>query len=378
MYEGNLIINEDNAVPLLSLAELLQVDELVNRINTYLLDGISKSSVFNILKKALTIKTNSDLIGRCILVIARNFSHMYTSSNNLLNLDFLPVDLFIELLKNESLLVSNEFWVFKTICNYLSSQYPNEIETEVPVSIRYALFEHVRFPYMKYEELEEVIKEKLVPKELLIEALMIRIANHENPEKSKSNITRLQRRSTIGRVFQYNYDFDDQGILYYIGTKGGSAKWRNPCLMEFGVKITSSSIERGNPIEILGRKATSSEVWTKDVPSSWICLDLGVGRSLIITQYTLRHGGLTPKQDNLRNWVLQASDDCQNWIVISRHSQDDSLTLHSTFTWTVTTCTRNYRYFRILQTGHNASNNNFLSLSGIELYGELYDTVSYT
>jgi hypothetical protein len=31
-----------------------------------------------------------------------------------------------------------------------------------------------------------------------------------------------------------------------------------------------------------------------------------------------------------------------------------------------------FRHFRILQTGHNSSNHNFLVLSGIEIYGELY------
>ena len=31
-----------------------------------------------------------------------------------------------------------------------------------------------------------------------------------------------------------------------------------------------------------------------------------------------------------------------------------------------------WRYFRIVQTGHNSSSHNFLSISSIELYGELY------
>jgi hypothetical protein len=32
-----------------------------------------------------------------------------------------------------------------------------------------------------------------------------------------------------------------------------------------------------------------------------------------------------------------------------------------------------YRYFRILQTGHNSSNRNYLVLSGFEIYGELFE-----
>lgn len=32
-----------------------------------------------------------------------------------------------------------------------------------------------------------------------------------------------------------------------------------------------------------------------------------------------------------------------------------------------------WRMFRILQTGHNSSNHNFLMLSGFEIYGELFE-----
>jgi hypothetical protein len=55
---------------------------------------------------------------------------------------------------------------------------------------------------------------------------------------------RLQKRAANGRLFEYSYDFDDKGVLYWIGTKGGTAKWRNPCLVENGVTITASSMEK--------------------------------------------------------------------------------------------------------------------------------------
>lgn len=57
-------------------------------------------------------------------------------------------------------------------------------------------------------------------------------------------VYRLQKRAANGRLFEYSYDFDDKGVLYWIGTKGGTAKWRNPCLVENGVTITASSIEK--------------------------------------------------------------------------------------------------------------------------------------
>jgi hypothetical protein len=141
---------------------------------------------------------------------------------------------------------------------------------------------------MKYEELEEVMKNSLMPMNLLAEALLIRLASHEYPEKAVTNEKRLQKRAAYGRLFEYSYDFDEKGVLAWIGTKGGTAKWRNPCLVENGVKVTASSIEKGDPISVAGRKP--SETWTMDVPASWFCVDLGPSRSLILTYYTLRHG----------------------------------------------------------------------------------------
>jgi hypothetical protein len=61
--------------------------------------------------------------------------------------------------------------------------------------------------------------------------------------------------------------------------------------------------------------------WTKDVPSSWFAVDLGVNRKAIPTYYTLVHGGsngyishffliiLDYEADILRNWYFQGSND---------------------------------------------------------------------
>ena len=367
MYEGSIVIDENNAVPILSIAEYLKIEDLHKRVQEYLTSSLTRSTVLQVLKRALEIKTSYNMIGRCILIIARNFSQMYITGSNF---EFLPREILLSILRHESLAVNSEYAVYKTIYNYLRSHYKSE--EDIPYDVRNELFETVRFPFMKYDELEECIKDALVPMNLVAEALMIRLATHECPEKSQSSILRLQKRVTYGRLFEYSYDFDEKGVLYWIGTKGATAKWRNPSLVENGVKVTASSVEKGDPIQLVGRKQTES--WTMDVPSSWYCVDLGPTRNLILTYYTLRHGG-TSKQDSLRNWVLQASDDSKQWVVLCRHREEDVLgSKVSTYSWPVSTCTKPYRYFRILQTGHNVSNNNFLSLSGIEFYGELYES----
>jgi len=76
----------------------------------------------------------------------------------------------------------------------------------------------------------------------------------------------------------------------------------------------------------------------------------------------------------LRNWSLQGSNDGKNWTLLKKHVNDNTLNSNfGTASWPVKEATRNFRHFRVLQTGHNSSGNNFLSLSGFELYGELYE-----
>jgi len=139
------------------------------------------------------------------------------------------------------------------------------------------------------------------------------------------------------------------------------------------IKVSASSIERGSEKYLLDPE--ENELWTCDVPSSWFCIDLQQW-SVIPTSYTLRHGG-NYTADSLRNWDLQGSVDGTLWTTLRRHHKDDSLSgKFSMCTWPIKTQDnpKPYRYFRILQTGHNGSNRNFLVLSFFELYGALWET----
>lgn len=169
--------------------------------------------------------------------------------------------------------------------------------------------------------------------------------------------------------------------------------------------ITMSSVEKGKVEAICD--LTPKEMWSHDIPSSWMAIDLvrlvrgatsvlvshlsqGKGRAVKASRYALRHGGnskqVSPNlisielisshapQDCLRNWVLTASNDAHDWVTLKRHKMDESLNgPFATSSWDVEAHEGGpWRHFRIVQTGHNSSSHNFLSISGIELYGELY------
>jgi hypothetical protein len=102
-------------------------------------------------------------------------------------------------------------------------------------------------------------------------------------------------------------------------------------------------------------------------------VDLGAGRSLLASHYTLRHG-FSSTNVALRNWNFEGSNDAKSWTVLSEHRNDTHLgDNYKSHTWQVGTEFSNdvqpYRYFSIHVTGYNASRHYYLQINAIELYG---------
>lgn len=185
-------------------------------------------------------------------------------------------------------------------------------------------------------------------------------------------IPRFQKRMRYGMRFEPKKGVKDCGILFCIGTEGRLRPeyWINPHLSK-EVNVTASSIEKGNLAQLVSRNP--GELWTKDVPSSWFCVDLGPSRSVIPSHYELRHGRRF-KSDCPRTWDIQGSNDGETWTPLKRHTGDKSIDgPFESQIFALPNVELAYRFFRVIQTGHNSSNHNFLALSGFELYGDFYD-----
>lgn len=180
--------------------------------------------------------------------------------------------------------------------------------------------------------------------------------------------------------------FDENGVLYYIATCGNTKAYACPSASGLVVprmsSIYSDDASYGAPARFLLHKhdgATSN--YTKNKPNSWMSVDLGEGRSLVVNYYSLRHGR-SNGYNLLRHWVLEGSNDGSNWIVLRAHTNDDSLPAQgfSVAAWKVEGAAQACRHFRIRQTGknsHNKSNSHNkrvchdLCCAGIELWGRL-------
>lgn len=176
-------------------------------------------------------------------------------------------------------------------------------------------------------------------------------------------------------VFKHQFDFDENGLIYFIGTNGKTTEWVNPAQYQL-VTVSSSEgkqLPYGKLEDILSRDSISINCHTKDNKKAWFAVDLGV--CIIPSAYTLRHARGYGRSA-LRNWLFQMSKDGINWITLLVHTDDKSLAEPgSTSTWTIEVPTdesQGYRHVRIQQNGRNASGQtHYLSLSGFEVYGQV-------
>lgn len=363
----------------LELASRFQVPRLASVVSDLLLTGITKESSFSLFQKA--IEFNATVVyDRCLELVARNFQAMYPAIKHKLN--DLPLRAFSALMNHPSLSITSEYRVYKVVRSFHTYQVDEEGVTTLEKQDRKALFSAVRLAHLKYNELEKVIRDEIVPKSLLTEALTHRLTLFEKPASVPADDVlplRLRKRS-VGRLFEPPSALHSlgeassstsgevpKGVIYYLATNFSKSEWKNPSLTG-SIKVSFSSIEKGKTHNLVDLEP--QDCWSMDIPASWVAIDLRQGK-LLLSHFTLRHGG-SSKMDTLRSWIIQACDnDGDRWVEISRHSNDGSL--HGPFgmhTFKVTTeQQRPFRQFRILQNGHNSGNSNFLSLSYIELYG---------
>ncbi|EDW86666.2 uncharacterized protein Dwil_GK23521 [Drosophila willistoni] len=186
---------------------------------------------------------------------------------------------------------------------------------------------------------------------------------------------KIMRESKSGLSFLHSFDFDEEGLLYYIGSNAKTYEWVNPA--QYGlVQVTSSEgkvLPYGKLEDILSRDSVSLNCHTKDNKKAWFSIDLGV--YIIPNAYSLRHARGYGRSA-LRNWLLQSSRDGLTWITLINHVDDKSLVEPgSTATWPIICAsdeTVGYRHIRIQQNGRNASGQtHYLSLSGFEIYGKV-------
>ncbi|CAD6233691.1 GSCOCG00007258001-RA-CDS [Cotesia congregata] len=136
---------------------------------------------------------------------------------------------------------------------------------------------------------------------------------HDHDRSTFTFVKKLKEGTKM--TFQYSHDFDENGILYWIGTNAKtSPEWVNPG--QYGLVVVTSSDGRSLPYghleDILSRDQSALNCHTNDDKRAWFSIDLGVW--VIPSAYSLRHARGYGKSA-LRNWMFQASKDVSGFEV---------------------------------------------------------------
>eukprot|EP01083_Nonionella_stella_P046664 124921_1 len=188
----------------------------------------------------------------------------------------------------------------------------------------------------------------------------VRLAEQRAPPASVAAAARV--------AFRFERDFDENGIIYYLGTDGRRAAWKNPVDLGAVSVDTSGLMADSEPAKACVGRACVRCVTTAS-GEAFFAVKF---RNHFVrpTHYSVKHYS-SWDTETLRNWNFQASNDNQTWVTLREHHSDISLNIKGdTHTWSVN-CARFYSHFRLVQTGPNSNNHLYMACSGFELYGAL-------
>jgi len=183
----------------------------------------------------------------------------------------------------------------------------------------------------------------------------------------------------ISKRFEYQSDFDENGLLYYIGTNGGKEEWKNPVATgKVKIEISHDKMysQEMRKEDIIARTVTQSTYWGGSCPQ-WFQIDLGPEYRLLCDAYTLRHG-YQHSNSYIQNWVFQGSNDAENWVTLHEGGETPFTKGFDVKTFHVKDGKEHFRYFRVLQKGNYSmgigkpGGSPYICIAGFELYGELY------
>lgn len=172
------------------------------------------------------------------------------------------------------------------------------------------------------------------------------------------------------------------GVLFRLGTNFGAVPWENPHT-EGRCVVVRSDHGAGSSTDMAGLvdRATEFDQYSTDTAGSWIAVDLGEDRSLVVAKYTLQNRDFADRA--IRNWRLQGSNNggdnsvgdlaAATWfdIDIKEPNSDMAPVANQFASYDPSEGNINdYRWIRVIQTGLNSSGDNYLTLAEIELYGE--------
>jgi hypothetical protein len=231
----------------------------------------------------------------------------------------------------------------------------------------FSLFEHVRFEYLSTESMKSFIEMINESFDFLTFPIWRSLCHRLSLSVSIDfSIDRFVCKPFC--VCRFNPNSNQDGIISYLTKRfGGHVIDRNI------VSITTSSVanHRSHPLRHVAGFMNQTCFYTNCEACSWKCYDFK-DMQIKVTHYsirTLRDGN----DSHLRSWTLEGSKDGLKWMKIDDRRNDTSLNSKGAIsTFSISEgCEEEFRMIRLLQTGKNSSDNDYLVVNAIEFFGVL-------
>ncbi|CAF3371074.1 unnamed protein product [Rotaria sp. Silwood1] len=370
---------------------LIEFKTLVNDINNELNLNICNNlkNLFEKLKKFLIEKTNLSIYelssSGLISVLLKIFQDLSYQNNHLSSNDYIyeRAKLFCSIFLSDEQPQAFQILIRKLILILESIEKLPLFLYDAPFNYGLQIFSK-RFRFQIQYKNEQQLFTDRTGKSLKIEPLttvgqlktflasMVSKQWYDHPHSHLEFVKQLKLDNRP--TFTYTNDFDQNGILYWIGTNGKTVlDYTNPCstgLISVSCSDNNySSQQLSDLISYIPSTNDQEDQEDTNLNLSWIMIDLGL--FIIPTHFTLRHatGDVTNWTKNL---LFQISKDtthflpCETSLVIDTNS--------STATWIVKNITENstgFRYIRI----HQKFPRNSICISGFEVYGQVLSAI---
>jgi hypothetical protein len=184
----------------------------------------------------------------------------------------------------------------------------------------------------------------------------------------------VARRPRSGRVldlshacpFRTNAPLD--GIIAYL-----TEKYDGNVHDKRVVEITARSVYRNDPkyaVKNVADLKTKNSYTSAQIPGQWICYDFKE-HSVTLTHYSVRSFDGYSQCEHPKDWVLEGSLDGEWWVVLDRQNNSKALDGKERIGTFPISEPRELRMIRFRQTGPNHMGNEYLIISGFEVFGTI-------
>ena len=265
----------------------------------------------------------------------------------------LGLSLLLDVFSSPDLKIPGDRWLLSTICSIVEEKGPDY----------QILFSTVHFDNLSEGEMASFVQ-VFRPEHMngaIWEALTQRLIR-----KVSQSMTAAMRILTEGIVCPPHDPEDFNGIIAKLKTT-----FNMDVPNEEILEMTCSSANEAHPLNF----ATDTENETSyfeslDEPDSWIALDFK-GRRVSVTHYALKTWFWPAGYQHLKSWVLEGSDDGEEWTELDRREDCPHLNNPSAVKRFKCDLRIKCRHIRLRSTGPDHFGTNLMILSGIELYGRL-------